>query len=304
MTCHTPLTPLIRYLPANGLGRDFAVGDLHGCRQMLDALLAKVRFDPAIDRLFSVGDLVDRGPDSIGCLALLKEPWFHAVRGNHETMLLDYLWSFMQYGIPLRRTERHEFLLNGGEWIYRQYDFTDDTLHDELAAVLPLVRQLPLLIAVGEGAERFNIVHADLYDAGKPDGVLRDADIDALAEKWRTTDFADVNPEDYPYWTSRWLWSRRIMGGMESQLSARVPDLSPTYCGHTIAPHVRKALSHVCIDTGACMAGYSTTGGANYGLTLMEVKEPKAYFLGAGSQARPVPGSSLRLELAPAGNGT
>jgi hypothetical protein len=45
---------------ANGRGRDFIVGDLHGCRAMLDALLVHVGFDPDRDRLFSVGDLMDR----------------------------------------------------------------------------------------------------------------------------------------------------------------------------------------------------------------------------------------------------
>lgn len=49
---------------ANRRGRDIAVGDVHGHFQRLQQALDAVGFDPAIDRLFSVGDLVDRGPDS------------------------------------------------------------------------------------------------------------------------------------------------------------------------------------------------------------------------------------------------
>jgi len=74
--------PKIVSQPANTLGRDFIVGDLHGCRSLLEDLLAEVAFDGARDRLFSVGDLVDRGPDSEGCLELLKEPWFYPVLGT------------------------------------------------------------------------------------------------------------------------------------------------------------------------------------------------------------------------------
>ena len=90
------LIPLIRTLPSNDQGRDYVVGDLHGCRQLLDQLLEFVDFSPENDRLFSVGDLIDRGSDSLGCLALLEKPWFYAVRGNHEEMLLDFAWKYIQ----------------------------------------------------------------------------------------------------------------------------------------------------------------------------------------------------------------
>ncbi|MBK8993858.1 MAG: metallophosphoesterase [Gammaproteobacteria bacterium] len=78
-------------MPPNRRGRDFVVGDLHGYLGALQDALARAGFDPGCDRLFSTGDLIDRGPDSPGCAALLGEPWFYAVRGNHEDMLLRVL---------------------------------------------------------------------------------------------------------------------------------------------------------------------------------------------------------------------
>lgn len=63
--------PTVIHHSTNTQGRDFIVGDMHGCRAMIDTLLAHVGFDGSRDRLFSVGDLVDRGPDSEGCLDLL-----------------------------------------------------------------------------------------------------------------------------------------------------------------------------------------------------------------------------------------
>ena len=48
----------------NIAGRDFAVGDIHGCFTELQRGLDAIGFNPNTDRLFSVGDLVDRGPES------------------------------------------------------------------------------------------------------------------------------------------------------------------------------------------------------------------------------------------------
>ena len=61
-------------LPENDRGRDFVVGDLHGCYDALMRQLDARGFDPAADRLLSVGDLVDRGPDSRRCLSWSGNP--------------------------------------------------------------------------------------------------------------------------------------------------------------------------------------------------------------------------------------
>ncbi|WP_438875484.1 metallophosphoesterase, partial [Bacillus cereus group sp. BC58] len=68
--------------------------------------LRECRFDPQQDLLVSVGDLIDRGPDSLGCLALLRESWMMAVRGNHEQMALDARASL----------QSTLWLMNGGDW--------------------------------------------------------------------------------------------------------------------------------------------------------------------------------------------
>lgn len=83
--------PLVLRLPRNKYGRDFAVGDIHGCYSLLERALQAVGFNPDIDRLFSVGDLIDRGPESKEAFEFLKQSWFYAVRGNHEDSILDWL---------------------------------------------------------------------------------------------------------------------------------------------------------------------------------------------------------------------
>ena len=78
-------------LRKNTLGRDFVVGDIHGQVDKLKAQLAEINFDQAIDRLICTGDLIDRGPQSPEALALLDEPWFFSVLGNHEYLLYNVL---------------------------------------------------------------------------------------------------------------------------------------------------------------------------------------------------------------------
>ncbi len=53
------------------MGRRILVGDIQGCREELEALLEAVAFEPGVDRLLPLGDLVGRGPDALGTLRLL-----------------------------------------------------------------------------------------------------------------------------------------------------------------------------------------------------------------------------------------
>jgi len=72
------------------MSRTVIVGDVHGCTGELEELLEQVRFVRGTDRLVSVGDLVVRGPDSRGVLALVRELGGRATRGNHEAKLLAW----------------------------------------------------------------------------------------------------------------------------------------------------------------------------------------------------------------------
>lgn len=60
------------------------IGDIQGCREELETLLEAIRYDPASQRLHPVGDLVNRGPDSLGVLRLLRQLDAGGVLGNHD----------------------------------------------------------------------------------------------------------------------------------------------------------------------------------------------------------------------------
>lgn len=81
-------------------------GDIHGCLEQLRRKLWHCRFDPWRDLLISVGDVIDRGPQSLRCLQLLEQHWVCAVRGNHEQMAMDALAS----------QQMSLWLMNGGDW--------------------------------------------------------------------------------------------------------------------------------------------------------------------------------------------
>lgn len=136
---------VIKRFEINTAGRDFAVGDIHGHFTKLQAALNAVSFEPKADRLFSVGDLVDRGPESDLVLEWLAKPWFHAVQGNHELMAVKYTEQVLDGGF---------YLSNGGSWLM-------GLSTAEQAEYRVALAELPIAIEVLTAAGIVGIVHAD-----------------------------------------------------------------------------------------------------------------------------------------------
>lgn len=71
-------------------GKIYVIGDIHGCRAELEDLLNRLNLG-AHDMVVFVGDLINRGPDSSGVLAIARDlPGSYALLGNHELRLLKY----------------------------------------------------------------------------------------------------------------------------------------------------------------------------------------------------------------------
>ena len=134
-------------LETNQQGRDFVVGDIHGMFTALDNLLKKVKFNPEIDRIISVGDLVDRGAESHRVLEYLEQPWFFAIMGNHEEMCLESATSPSTY----KNWVKH----NGGAW-WESIDEPKQQAIREAFSALPTIAEIP----TNNGL--IGVVHADI----------------------------------------------------------------------------------------------------------------------------------------------
>ncbi|MBB3259127.1 serine/threonine protein phosphatase 1 [Paraburkholderia bannensis] len=202
---------------ANARGRDFVVGDIHGCMTAFEQLLAEIDFDTQRDRMFSVGDLIDRGEQSERALGLLENDWFYPVLGNHEEALCAVVDG---------RLPRHRWYELGGEWAQALSD-------GELAGYAARLRNLPLVRIVGEGPQRFNVLHAEFRGN---DEQLSAGNFEATVRR-------------------RMLWGRDLAFSVAPSRQ----DLSITYCGHTTMREVRQIGAHRYIDTGACSPGGKLT---------------------------------------------
>lgn len=147
------------YEPING--RVFIVGDVHGAKSKLMEALAAVGFDFERDRLVCCGDLIDRGNESIEMIKLIQEPWFSAVKGNHDKFAVTVFDSILSDD-----SKRSAELMsawfevsNGGAW------FAQETYENKefcLTRGRDLLESLPSAITISFASGlRVGVVHAD-----------------------------------------------------------------------------------------------------------------------------------------------
>jgi serine/threonine protein phosphatase 1 len=196
----------------------FAIGDVHGCADELDELLAML---PLKDdsTVVMLGDYIDRGPYSRRVIETLIE-WktrhnFVTLSGNHEEMLREFL-----DGSNPQRVAR--FILNGGSSTLA--DFADD--HGEWVIPKSHVKFLEELKLWHETDEHF-FVHA-----GVPDISLKELD--------------PVRDRD------ELLWIRRAFISSTRKWEKRIVH------GHTPVNAVEVSASRINVDTACAYGGFLT----------------------------------------------
>jgi serine/threonine protein phosphatase 1 len=199
----------------NYLGSDYIVGDIHGCYDQLQKELNRVGFNVAIDRLFSVGDVVDRGPDSFKCLDLFSKGWFYPVLGNHEMLMLDTV---------IKGEYDEMWVNNGGSWYYQEDIQT-------LQKICKYIQNnVPYSLTVEVGNDTVGVCHAE-----PP-----------------THDWNDLTKEEKeldPQVTAKIIWGRKRIERREK--ARRISNVTMTVHGHTIAKKIVKASNSLFIDTGS-----------------------------------------------------
>ncbi|WP_121775173.1 metallophosphoesterase [Acinetobacter bereziniae] len=195
-------------------GRLFVVGDIHGHYDALMQKLADVRFDFQTDVLIAVGDLVDRGPESLKCLNLIDEPWFKSILGNHEEMCI------LSHIDPLMKNLHAQ---HGGEWFYAL------SLQQQ-KQVIEKLETLPVLLEVIHQNKKYGFVHADID--------LNDWEAFKLSTKVKSRELA--------------LWGRGRIKNKRFMRYSNVKGVEQVFLGHTVVDYVTKKHNCYFLDTGAC----------------------------------------------------
>lgn len=197
----------------NEAGSDYVVGDIHGCFPMLQSALDRLGFNPETDRLFSVGDMVDRGPHSYHSLEWLQRPWFHAVRGNHEQMCIE--------------SDPGMHLVNGGAWFVSLVDAEQNAIRDEFDC-------LPIAMEVDTADGLVGIVHAEV--PGDDWEQFRSWLISGGVSFEHLERFA--------------LWGRDLIRGRSG--FSGVSGVGMVCVGHTPLKEATNLHNVLYLDTGAC----------------------------------------------------
>lgn len=213
----------IETFPANLSGRDFVVGDIHGEYDNLEIALKKVNFDKTKDRLFSVGDLVDRGMFSHVVDEYINSNWFFPIRGNHDEFVLR---SF--YKEDIFSNERWRDFSHGGEWFF---NITEDRQRE----IAEAISNLPIAIEINTKNGLVVLVHANL-----PFGHLW-SDI--------KTELNLNNIELMKFLQ----WNRERVN---EKICQNVEDIYKAYIGHTVVKEPTEFGNVIAIDTGSGYSNY------------------------------------------------
>lgn len=212
----------------------YAIGDVHGRRDLLAALLAAIRNDAGARaaRIIFLGDIIDRGPDSRGALdvvigALGEFPGSRLILGNHEEFLLRFVESDEE-----RMAVTSRWLANGGLATLSAYGMDESNSLDSLAE--RFARDFPAHVAALRAADWMIETEAQVFVHAGIDPALP---------------LARQDPR-----TTRWIREKFL--GFPGALPKTVVH------GHTITesflPEIHN--NRIALDTGAVISGHLTCG--------------------------------------------
>ena len=212
------------------MSRKILIGDIHGCLATFKALLEQVNLDREQDKLYLLGDYIDRGPDSKGVIdeiICLKRQGYtvHALMGNHEQMLIKGYRAEVMKG-----------------W----FDMADDSFKNSFGIVT--LKQLPIEyihfceeLPFYHVDEDFIAVHAGInFSHDKPLAAHRDL-------IWIRDWYDNIDYE--------WLQNRKIIHGHTPQtrqeIEAQFEDFETKQilnidCGAFISKSKNHGLGHLC----------------------------------------------------------
>ena len=139
----------------------YCISDIHGCYGEFMALLEKINFT-SLDALYVLGDVIDRGKESIKCLQhIIRASNVHLLMGNHEQMMFDALTSNYEKDDSLMRY----WLKYGGSETLPEFCKLPE---EGQIAIMDYIANLPYTIQVNVGGQNYILVHAGLNVVDMP----------------------------------------------------------------------------------------------------------------------------------------
>lgn len=209
--------------------RTIFVGDVHGCIDEFDELLKKLSYDPKNDRLILLGDLIDRGPDSVAVVRKAREMNLECVMGNHEHKFIKW---FRTQGTRVDFYDKRAFYseLSDQDIVY---------IHD-----MPTYIELDDVAAVHAGVKPGIPISSQTKDDLM---YLRYTDSDRKFISLKKINKLGKEATGAIFWTEFWTGPKNIVYGhnVNSYKDPRIEETAPgIFC--------------YGIDTGCCFGGRLT----------------------------------------------
>lgn len=229
--------------------RDIAIGDVHGCIDELNELLCLVSYKPGRDRLVFVGDLVDRGPDSLAVLRRVRELTSagtsatdaSCVMGNHD----EWYVRCAKHEARKRATGKKNPLQQNKKKFALYQQMSDEDI--AWLSALPYLHRIDFKTVV---------VHAG-FRPGIP--VEQQDEDDMLRMRYLKSDKL-TTPVVEAYWTEVWTGPEDVVYGHSPSKTDAVLTAKPTWVGHDPETdrHARGYVRCWGIDTGCCFGNKLT----------------------------------------------
>lgn len=209
--------------------RHIFIGDIHGCLDEFNELLDKLSYNPQTDRLILLGDLVDRGPDSVGVVRKAREMKLESLMGNHEH---KYIKWFRSQGSRVDVYDRADY--------YNQLSDQDITyIHD-----MPTYIELDDVIAVHAGLKP----GIRLSEQRKDDLMyLRYTDSDRKFISLKKINKLGKEATGALFWTEFWQGPKSVVYGHNVHSYE-----------HPLIEEVAPGVTCYGLDTGCCFGGRLT----------------------------------------------
>ena len=209
--------------------RTIFIGDIHGCIDEFNELISKLSYDPENDRLILLGDLVDRGPDSVAVVRKAREMKLECLMGNHEH---KYIKWFRSQGTRVD--------------VYDRRDYYDLLSNEDITYIndMPTYIELDNVVAIHAGLKP----GISLSEQRKDDLMyLRYTDSDRKFISLKKINKLGKDQSGAKFWTEFWAGPKSVVYGhnVHSYSDPLIEEVAP-------------GIMCYGLDTGCCFGGRLT----------------------------------------------